>query len=299
MTILILGATGNLGRLTATALARAHPEVCLRLSSHREEGRAHLRESFPAAEVVDADWYDESSLTRAVANVDRILVVTPDFTTDETIVTPNLIRAIKSVGKVKQIVRLIAIPPAFTIDDLSEEQLATRCGAAQHVVAKPLLDASGLPVTYVNAACWIMFNLPWFMSEDVKSTRRLLMPSSTDAARLWVSETDLADIFAKLLTDPVEWHVGREYLVTAGRRYTFTQVAALLGDVVGEPVAYVDSDSTLRRTMGDSFSTLMAYFSHETQAYAGVPVTRVIEELLGRAPMTLREYAELHKDAFL
>lgn len=299
MTILILGATGNLGRLAATTLARAHPEVGLRLSSHRDEGRAQLRGSFPAAEVVDADWYDESSLFRAIAGVDRILVVTPDFTTDETVVTPNLIRAIKAAGRVKQVVRLIAIPPAFTINDLSEAQLATRCGAAQHVVAKPLLDSSGLPVTYVNAACWIMFNLSWFMSEDVKSTRRLLMPSCADAARLWVSETDLADIFAKLLTDSAELHVGREYLVTAGRRYTFAQVASLLGEVVGEPVTYVDSDSSLRRAMGESFSTLMTYLSHETQAYAGVPVTRVIEQLVGRAPMTLREYAEFHKDAFL
>lgn len=299
MKVLILGATGNLGGLTAASLTRHHPQIQLRLTSHRPEGRAHLRELYPAAEVVDADWYDEASLRSAISGTDKILMVTPDFTTDENVVTPNLIRAVRAAGGVQQIVRFIAIPPGFTANDLTPEQLATRCGAALHVIAKPLLDSSGLPVTYVNAACWIMFNLPWFMSEDVKATRRLLMPSAADAARLWVSETDIADVFAKILVEEWSRNLGREFLIAAGRRYTFAQVAALLGEVIGEPVAYVDSDSTLRHTMGDAFPVLMTYFTHETQAYSGVPSTHTIEDLLGRPPMTLAQYIEMKKDVFL
>jgi uncharacterized protein YbjT (DUF2867 family) len=299
MKVLILGATGNLGRLTAAAIHSNHPQVQLRLTSHREEGRAQLRDAYPGAEVVAADWYDEESLRLAISGVDRILMVTPDFATDETIVTPNLIHAVKAAGGVKQVLRFIAIPPGFTAAALTPDQVATRCGAAQHVLAKPALDASGLPVTYVNAACWIMFNLPWFMSDDVKGSRRLVMPSAADAARLWVSESDLADVFTKILTDDVGAHVGKEYLVTSGRRYTFSQVAALLSGVVGEPVSYVDSDASLRRAMGDAFPVLMTYFTHETEAYSAVPTTHVIEELLGRAPVTLRQYAELNKELFL
>ena len=299
MRILILGATGNLGRLTAAALSQKYPRIELRLTTHRKDGEAVLRRAFPTAEVVLADWYDERSIRAAIVGVDKILMVTPDFVTDEAVVTPNVIRAIQAAGGVRQLVRFIALPPGFAIDDLTPAQLATRCGAALHVVAKSLLDASGLPVTYVNAACWIMFNLPWFMSEDVKASRRLLMPSIADAARLWVSEQDIAEVFAVILADRIERHIGREYLITAGRRYTFAQVAALLGEVVGEPVIYVDSDSTLRRVMGDTFATLMTYFSHETQAYTAVPTTRTIEELLGRPPMSLAEYAVMNKELFL
>jgi uncharacterized protein YbjT (DUF2867 family) len=299
MKVLILGATGNLGRLTAAAIHRSHPQVRLRLTSHREEGRRQLRDAYAGAEVVAADWYDEKSLESAVSGVDRILMVTPDFSTDETVVTPNLIRAVRAAGGVKQLLRFIAIPPGFTAAALTPDQLATRCGAAQHVVAKPALDASGLPVTYVNAACWIMFNLPWFMSEDVKGSRRLVMPSAADAARLWISESDLADVFTKILTDDVRLHVGKEYLVTSGRRYTFAQVAALLSEVVGESVAYVDSDASLRSAMGDAFPVLMTYFTHETEAYSAVPTTRVIEELLGRAPVSLRQYAQMNKELFV
>ena len=299
MKVLILGATGNLGRLTAAALTAQYPAVQLRLTSHREEGRASLRESFPKAEVVAADWYHESSLSDAIRGADKLLMVTPDFVTDERVVTPNVIRAVKAAGGVSQLLRFIAIPPGLTFADLTPEQLATRCGAALHLIAKPLLDESELPVTYVNAACWIMFNLPWFLAEDVKATRRLLMPSAADAARQWVSESDIADVFAKILSEDAARHVGREYLVTGERRYTFAQVAALLGEVLGERVTYVDDDSGVRRAMGDNFPVLMTYFSHETQAYSAVPPTRTVEQLLGRPQVSLREYIEQNKAVFL
>lgn len=298
MKVLILGATGNLSRLTAAALTNHYPQVQLRLSSHREEGRELLRRSFPRAEIVAADWYAEPSLRPAIAGTEKLLMVTPDFLTDERVVTPNIIRAIKSLGGVSQLLRFIAIPPDFTIQSLTPEQLATNCGAAQHIVARHLLDASGLPLTYVNAACWIMFNLPWFLAQDVKASRRLLMPASADAARQWVSEFDIAEVFAKILSDDSTRHVGREYLVTGERRYTFAQLAVLLGEVLGEKVTYVDDDTGVRRAMGVNFPLLMTYFSHETQAYSAVPATRTIEELLSRPQMSLRQYVELNKALF-
>jgi uncharacterized protein YbjT (DUF2867 family) len=258
-----------------------------------------LRESFPKAEVVAADWYHEASLREAIDGTDKALMVTPDFVTDERVVTPNVIRAVKSAGGVSQLLRFIAIPPGLTVGDLTPEQLATRCGAALHLVAKPLLDASGIPITYVNAACWIMFNLPWFLAEDVKASRRLLMPSAADAARQWVSENDIADVFAKILSEEASRHVGREYLVTGPQRYTFAQVAALLGGILGERVTYTDDDTGVRRAMGTNFPQLMTYFSHETQAYSGVPATRTIEELLGRPQVTLPQYIEQNKSLFL
>jgi NAD(P)H dehydrogenase (quinone) len=299
MRILIIGATGNLGRLTASVLAAEHPALKLRLTSHREEGRASLRDAFPNAEVISADWNHEATLRPAIAGVDKILMVTPDFATDESIVTPNMIRAIQAAGGVSQLLRFIAIPPGLTVNDLTPDQLATRCGAALHVVAKPLLDASGLPVTYVNAACWIMFNLPWFMAEDVKASRRLLMPSAADAARQWVSEADIAAVFAKILSDDAARHVGREYLLSGNRRYTFAQVASLLGEAINEKVIYVDDDAGVRRAMGENFPILMTYFSHETQAYSGVPATNTIETLLGRPQITLPDYIAQNKSAFI
>ena len=297
--VLILGATGNLGGLTTQVLLGYQTAPQLRLVSSRAAGCSVLRQRFPQCEVVEADWYDVASLSVAAAGVDRVFVVTPDFATDESLVTPNIIRAIRAAGTVRQLVRLIAIPPGLTQADLSAEVRATRIGAAIHTIAKPLLDASRLPITYVNVPCWIMFNLPWFLAEDVKSQRCIAMPATSDAARLWVSEADIAAVAAKLLTDPAETHVGQEYRLTGERRYTFAQLAQLLSDVVGEPVTYIHEEASLRRIMGDNFPALMTYFGHETRDYASVPVTDTIRRLLRRSPVTLREYLEANRSLFI
>jgi hypothetical protein len=114
MKTLILGAAGNLARPTAAMLTARHPEIALRLTSSRAEGIELLRSAFPSAEVVGADWYDEPSLVAAMRDVEKVLVITPDFVTDENVATPNIIRAAERMG-VSQLVRLIAMPPGFSV----------------------------------------------------------------------------------------------------------------------------------------------------------------------------------------
>lgn len=297
--ILILGATGNISRLTAAALTAQYPQIQLRLTSSREDGQKALRATFPAAEVVEADWYKEATLLAAMRGVDKVMVVSPDFVTDESIATANVIRAAKAAGGIQQIVRLIAMPPGFTADRLTPAQLATRCGAALHSVAKPLLDRSGLPITYINVACWIMFNLAWFMAQDVKMSRRMSMPAVSDTPRPWLAEQDIADVFARVLAENASRHVGRNYLITGQQRYTYPQVAAVIGDVIGEKVTYNDDDASLREAMGPLFETLMTYYTQETPCWTEMPTTRTFEELLGRPAMTLEQYVAQHKSLFI
>ena len=168
-----------------------------------------------------------------------------------------------------------------------------------HMLAKPLLDASGLPLTYLNAACWINFNVPWFLAEEVRLHRVVAMPAVSDAPRLWISEHDLAAVAARILADDPARHVGQDYLLTAGERYDYRQLAALLTDVLGEKVGYRDSDAALRRVMGANFDKLMTYFTHEVRDYRDVPVTDTVQRLLGRAPGTLREYLVANKSLFV
>jgi NAD(P)H dehydrogenase (quinone) len=297
-TITIFGATGNLGALTASALTAEYPDVRLRLVSSRPAALETLHKRFPIAELVIADWYDRSSLENALVGADRLFMVTPDFVTDECIATSNIIEAARTTGTIRQLLRLIAIPPGLTTGSLSREVLDTRCGAALHLIAKPLLDASDLPVTYINVPCWIMFNIPWFLAEEVKVHRRLTMPACSDSPRLWIAENDIADVAAKLLTDTATEHIGREYQLTGSKRYTFRDVAMLLSETLGERVEYVDDAAALRRAMGNHFEKLMTYFGHETRDYANVQPTDTVSTLLGRPQLTLPQYLAANKALF-
>jgi len=294
---LIFGATGNLGGLTAALLHESAPET-LRVSTSREAGFAKLARRFPDAESVVCDWNDEESVVAALDGVSRLLVVPPDMVTDENVVTPNIVNAARKVGTVEQIVRLIGMPPGLTLDQTPQEYVDTRCGAGLHVVAKHHLDASGLPITYVNVPAWIMFNLGLFVAADVKPRRRVSMPATTDAARMWVSEGDIAEVLARVLVDPVSEHEGKEHLLTSPDRYTYAELAATFSQVLGEPVRYVDDEQVLRASMGSASGTMATYLRCESGSYDHVQHDPAITELLGRPQETLQEYIAAHQDAF-
>lgn len=289
--VLILGATGTLAGLTARRLLEQRG-VRVRLASSRSAGVELLRKTCPAAEVVKADWYRLGCLIDALKGVDRVLVVSPDFVTDERLATGNLAAAVRRAGGVAQILRLIAIPPGVSEATLEPEFLATRAGANLHVVAKSLLDLSALPVTYLNVPCWIMMNYAWFFGDELRQRRRLAMPAGTDAPRLWIAEQDLADILATLLVEPAHLHVGREYTVTGEQRFRFADVARLTGELLGQPVGYSGDEAPLRRVAGPRFDDLMTYFRHEVRDYATVTISPTGPELLRRAQLTLRDYLQ-------
>lgn len=295
---LIFGATGNLGGLTADHLHRSSPGT-LRVSTSRESGLRRLERRFPDAEAVICDWNDEADLVRAMDGVSRILVIPPDFLTNENRVSPNIIAAARQVGSIEQIVRFIGMPPDLTLDQTPQEYLATRCGAALHVVAKHHLDASGLPLTYVNVPTWIMFNLGFFVATEVKPRHRIAMPASSDSPRMWVSEGDIAAVFARVLSDPAADHIGREHVLTSPDRYTYADVAAVFSDVLGEDVTYADDDSGLRAAMGDGYEAMTRYLEYEHGTYDDVQHNDAITDLLGRPQQTLAEYVAAHKEMFL
>lgn len=296
--ILVLGATGKLAGIVAGKLA-GMPGVDLRLASSREAGREALAKRFVHADVVLADWYDEASLVAAMRGVDRVLFITPDTRTDEAIVTPNVIRAAKTAGSIAQIVRLVAIPQGMTTAALPPEFAATRAGAAMHLVARPLLDASGLPVTYLNVPCWIMFNLGWFIAPEVRARRRIAMPAGCDAPRHWVSEDDIADAATRLLCDPAVQHAGREYVLTARERVVFSQLAGFIAAALGEPVAFVEDEAPLRAAMGSRYANVVQYLRLDGAVYGGVVATETIRKLLGRPPETLPEYLRRKRALFI
>ena len=287
--ILILGATGRIVGLAADIIYNANP-ASLRVATSREAGLASLRDRYPGAEVVQADWYDPASLGPAMAGVSRVLVVTPDWVTDESVVTPNIIAAAKMAGSIRLLVRMLANPPGGTVDDVPPEFLATGVGAAHHLVAKPLLDASGLPICYVNVPAWFMSNLAWFAAAEVKAKRQIGFPAALDADRMWVSEHDIAAVMARTLMEPVARHVGKEYFLTS-ERYRFTDIARTFSEQLGEPVAYVDDGSTMRETFGEEgYNKLLVYMRTEGWLYGAVPHRETIAELLGRPQQTLGGY---------
>lgn len=290
--ILILGATGHLASVASDLLFRTSPES-LRLATSREAGLACLRDRFPGAEVVQADWNERSSLVAAMQGVSRLLIVTPDWA-DENLVTANIIDAANAVGSIELLLRLLAHPPGWTVDNMPPQFPANGPGSDHHLIARSLLEASGLPVCYVNVPAWIMFDLAWFVATEVQTKRRIALPAAADTGRMWVSEDDIIAVFAKVLTEPVSQHVGQDYVLTSADRYSWADIARIFSEQLSEPVAFVDDESALREVFGDAFDAVMTYFQTGSRKYEAVSHHETIPQMLGRPQQTLREYIATH-----
>jgi uncharacterized protein YbjT (DUF2867 family) len=144
-----------------------------------------------------------------------------------------------------------------------------------------------------------MAMIPAFLAPEVKANRRAAMPKVSNRKRMMVSEVDIAAVIAKVLTEPAEEHVGREYVLTNSERVDFSDIARMLGDELGMDIEYADDDGPLRKLMGQGFDQLMNYLRTEGPVYEGVTHSECIVELLGRPQVTVREYIRTNRGLFL
>ncbi|WP_246688613.1 NmrA family NAD(P)-binding protein [Mesorhizobium sp. CU2] len=292
--ILILGATGNIAAPVARELA-AKDDVRLRLTSRSEAGRDKLRAEFPGAEIMSADWLDKTSLDRAFDGIHGALMVTPDFT-DEVTAVANVLAAAKGSPVFEHLVRLIAIPP-IAKEDMTEEWLRTNAGVAMHWMAMEAFRGTDIPITFVNVPTWTDFHLVTAGAQSVRERREL--PMKGDAARLWISEDDMGEVFAKILREGPKQHVGRTYVLTGPMRHRFGEIAEMISDEIGEKVTWVESDESFKLALGEHAEALTTYARYSSKHAEKQQHTKTLEELLGRAPTTLREYIARYRASFI
>jgi NAD(P)H dehydrogenase (quinone) len=287
--ILILGATGNFANAAARLLLPVEG-VRLRLASHREAGCVALRVQFPGTEICLSDWNDSVSLAAAVAGIDKLLIVTPDFETDEVQVAINLTQAVIAAGGQCHIVRTISVRPGARMVDLDPRAIAIRCATGAHLPAKAVLDVSGLRVTYLNILSWVMFNLA-FVAAEVQTRRRIAMPARYDMPRAWVSEADIVEMLVNILLADSTLHAGQEYRIIGSETFSWRDVAETIGQVLGEPIGYADEGETLAALLGRHQEAAFVYFEDELRHHS-IDMANGVDgpRLLGRPLECLKDY---------
>ena len=141
MTLLITGASGNLGRLVVESLLeRGTPAADIIATARRPESIADLAEL--GIEVRRADYDDPASLDAAFAGVDRLLLVSSSTVGQRVAQHRNVIDAAKRSG-----VGFVAYT-SITRANASELELAR-----EHRETEELLAASGLPHALLRNSC--------------------------------------------------------------------------------------------------------------------------------------------------
>lgn len=304
----IFGANSRIGRAVARAVAERAPGLALTLIVRDEAHLPDLQAEFPAADCVVADYYDLASLERALCDVESLFVVTPDFLDEERAMT-LLIQAIRTQPELLHIIRLLADPPGMTMERIPDGLKRFGGGTAvQHLRAKRLLEASGLPFTYVNIAAYYMQNFAMHLGVPIKTERTLAVPRDRRVA--FIDAGDVGACVAALFLSDNQRHIGQTYHLDNGHdTLWFSDVAAMMTDVFGEEIHYDGSDEAYRRLAGDAVvrrfkrpdavDYFLHYFQFEQDNETVWRKSDIVEFLTGRRATTLREFLENNRSAIL
>ncbi len=278
---LITGATGNIGR---SVVERLHKEGHDVRALVRDASRATLLPD--GIDIAVGDLDDAASVVAALRDVDGVFLLHADTGTTQTQI---MVDAARPAG-VRRIVLLSSIGARLRPLPTPGETLAAR---------EDLLRASGLDVTYLRPN-QLMSNALWW-ADGIRDEGRVVDPTGPGRIPV-VDPEDIARVAALVLTQG--GHVGHGYILNGPEALTSHEQVAILSDVLGRPIDFVDvtpeqfaRDSIARGTPAQRAAAMRNLNELFRAGRAGV-IADDIENLTGVVPRTFREWCERHADAF-
>jgi uncharacterized protein YbjT (DUF2867 family) len=286
--IAVVGATGNTGRAVVKEL-RALGEDPLCIVRNADKAREILGANARTAVV---EITDRPALQQALQGIKRVFVVTGHNPQagDQQI---DILEAAKAAGveffaKVSG-GRAIVGPDAESV-----------VGRGHHAVEEAMRQ-SGLAWVILRPGLFMQNTLA--QAQSIKSEGKMVMAYPKDLPIAFIDVRDTGAVGARILRDPGR-HAGKTYEFT-GVTSTFEEFAQVFSDVLGRPVAYVGvsleqaEQGMKARGMPD---WLVAHMLAVARAGAkggfSNENTQPIREIVGRPPLTTRDFVEAHKAAF-
>lgn len=268
--LLITGATGQLGRLVAAELLSTTPPGAIAVLSRSAAAAADL--AARGLEVRIGDYDDTASLDRAVAGIDRVLLISSNAIGARTAQHARVVEAARRAG-----VGLLAYTSLLHAD---RSPLGL---AAEHRETEHTIRAAGVPFVFLRHG--------WYTENHTTATPAALAHDTVfgcagDGRFSTASRADYAAAAAAVLT--TDGHAGRVYELAGDTSYTLTDFAAAVAAATGRPVRYrnlpqADFAAALRAAgLPDGLAAMLA--DSDTGAAAGAlhDDSRQLSALIGR-----------------
>ena len=270
--ILVIGATGTVGRLVVRQLT-ARGEQVRALVRDPDTARQRLGDR---VQYVVGDLDRPANLTPALAAADRVFLLTRQSDRQ-----PGQERAVVDAAVRAGVRRLVKLS-VFRADERSPLQIAR-----QHALTERAVRESGLGYTIVRPV-FFMQNLPGMIRDGAIRT------AAEDGRVAMVDARDVAAVAVDALTGYGD--EGRTYTVTGPQAMTFDEVAAALSRETGDPVRHVrvTPDQVRAALERNGVPTWFARDMARLQSMLAVGyedlVTDGVRTVTGTAPHTLAEF---------
>jgi len=278
--ILVTGATGNVGRPLVSHLVDGGADVRVAI---RAKDADSVRARGPITPVV-FDFEDPGTWAPSLKGVRKLFLMRPPALSDVRRYLHPVIDAAKEAG-VRHIVFLSLLG-------------AEKNPFVPHAKVEKYILRSGLPYTFLRPS-FFMQNLSTLHREDIREHDEIFVPAGQGKTS-FIDTRDIAAVAARTLLKP--HHEGKAYDLTGPEALDYGEVAALFTQVLRRPIRYTAPSSLRfawrwwRRGQPPSFILVMtAIYSVARLGRAGL-LTPDTEKLLGRAPISLRQFIQDHRD---
>ncbi len=279
MTILITGATGNIGG-----------EVVNHLVGQKLPLRALVRDRHKAAklesqgvELTQGDFSQPETLDAAVQGIDKAFLVMPNHP-DQVELESNFIVAAQKAG-VQQVVKL-SVMGAGELPSTFQQW---------HRQIEAHLEASGMAWTHLRPNM-LMQNIRWFAQTIAQNGAFYNCVGDTKISH--VDARDVAEVAAVCLADA--GYENKSYVLTGSQAITFDEIAAIFAQALGRSVSYVDLPPADLKAARLANGEPEWYLDAELELFAcwkqgaGTAVTYTIADLTHHPATTYEAFAQYY-----
>ena len=287
--ILVTGASGNIGSEVVKQLSSATPAVKIKAGVHSAQNVKKLRDG-DRVEVVPIDYNKPETLREALNHVDKLFLLTPDVPNAAELAS-NLVIEAKKAG-IKQIVKQ-SVMGADLEADVGTMRL--------HRQVEKVIEQSGIPFTFLRPNEF-MQNFVNFHGPSIKGNNAFYVPLE-DAKVSLVDVRDIAAVAVKSLTDE-DRHKNKTYLITGPEALSYHQVAEILSNTTGRKINYVNiSDEEARAAMkeigmSDWLISTVSELSEYFRKGKASEISPAVEDVTGNKPISFSQFAKDYAEAF-
>ncbi|MFB9904620.1 NAD(P)H-binding protein [Allokutzneria oryzae] len=277
MTILVTGATGNVGRNVVEMLLAEGAPV-------RATSRVPETSGLPAeADVRAADLTRPETLADALSGVDKVYL----FPEPET------------VGAFVELAQGAGVRHVVLLSSLSAKEPGAESDAIgrRHVLVERALEASTMDWTFVRPGAFAANTLQWAKSIREEGVVRAPYANANIAP---VHEKDIAAVAVRALLD--DGHAKKAYELTGPESLTQLRQVELIAEAVGRPVRFDELTPEQTREQMSRWvpqgvvDSLLGYLAEAEQRTA--EIFDITEKITGRRARTFADWAADHVDDF-
>lgn len=281
--ILVTGALGNVGA-----------EVLKQLQAQGRKVRAadidetKVRERFgDSVEAVCFDYSKPETYEATFDGVEKMFLMRPPHLTDVKRFMFPAIDAAKRAG-----VRYVVFLSLIGIE---------RATFIPHYKVEQYLKEVDLQTTFLRCS-FFMQNLNTTHRAEIRDRDEIFVPVG-NAKTSFIDVRDIGAVAARALTD--KGIAGRNYDLTGGEALDYWQAASILSQTLGREIKYRNPGvpsfliETLRRGASFPYALVVTGLYMSTRFGMAKTVTDEVERLLGRKPISFKQYTADYQEAWL